>query len=137
MEPINDLLQQHELTYGNVCPGTLLALRMAVLGCALVGTEDPRGADRNKLVVLAEIDRWLADAVEAVTGAQLRGHQEIWTGQCSGISPRSGRRNKTRGGVIRADLNSSMIETFGLQNDFTFVTRQVWSNDKRLAYLRN
>jgi formylmethanofuran dehydrogenase subunit E len=44
---------------------------MAVLGCALVGIEDPRGADRNKLVVWVEIDRWLADAVEAVTGARL------------------------------------------------------------------
>jgi formylmethanofuran dehydrogenase subunit E len=44
---------------------------MAVLGCALVGIEDPRGTDRNKLVVWVEIDRWLADAVEAVTGARL------------------------------------------------------------------
>jgi formylmethanofuran dehydrogenase subunit E len=71
MEPIEDLLEQHVLTYGNLCPGTLLALRMAVLGCALVGIEDPRGADRNKLVVWVEIDRWLADAVAAVTGARL------------------------------------------------------------------
>jgi len=71
MEPIDDLLSQHELTHGNLCPGTLLALRMAVLGCALVGIEDPRGADRNKLVVWIEIDRWLADAVEAVTGARI------------------------------------------------------------------
>src|SRR5258706_15621783 len=71
MEPINDLLQQRELTYDNVCPGSFLALRMAVLGWALVGKEDPRGADRNKLVVWVEIDRWLADAVEAVTGARL------------------------------------------------------------------
>jgi formylmethanofuran dehydrogenase subunit E len=44
---------------------------MSVLGCALVGIEDPLGADRNKLVVWVEIDRWLADAVEAVTGARL------------------------------------------------------------------
>ena len=71
MEPIEDLLEQHELTHGNLCPGSLLALRMAVLGCALVGIEDPRGADRNKLVVWVEIDRWLADAVESVTGARL------------------------------------------------------------------
>jgi formylmethanofuran dehydrogenase subunit E len=71
MEPIDDLLQQHEKTHGNLCPGVLLSLRMAVLGCALVGIEDPRGADRNKLVVWVEIDRWLADAVEAVTGARL------------------------------------------------------------------
>jgi formylmethanofuran dehydrogenase subunit E len=71
MKSIDDLLEQHELTHGSLCPGTLLALRMSVLGCALVGTEDPRGADRNKLVVWIEIDRWLADAVEAVTGARL------------------------------------------------------------------
>src|SRR5882762_11394590 len=71
MEPIDDLLEQHELTHGNLCPGVLLGLRMAVLGCALVGIEDPRGADRDKLVVWVEIDRWLADAVEAVTGARL------------------------------------------------------------------
>jgi formylmethanofuran dehydrogenase subunit E len=71
MEPIDDLLEQHEKTHGNLCPGVLLSLRMAVLGCALVSIEDPRGADRNKLVIWIEIDRWLADAVEAVTGARL------------------------------------------------------------------
>ena len=71
MKPIDDLLEQHELTHGSLCPGALLGLRMAVLGCALVDIEDPRGADRNKLVVWVEIDRWLADAVEAVTGARL------------------------------------------------------------------
>jgi len=71
MKSLNNLLEQHELTHGNLCPGTLLALRMAVLGCALVGIEEPRGADRNKLVVWVEIDRWLVDAVEAVTGARL------------------------------------------------------------------
>jgi formylmethanofuran dehydrogenase subunit E len=71
MKPIDDLLEQYDLTHGNLCPGTLLALRMAVLGCALVGIEDPRGLDRDKLVVWIEIDRWLADAVEAVTGARL------------------------------------------------------------------
>jgi formylmethanofuran dehydrogenase subunit E len=71
MKSIDDLLEQHELTHGSSCPGTLLALRLAVLGCALVGIEDPRGVDRNKLVVWIEIDRWLADAVEAVTGGRL------------------------------------------------------------------
>jgi formylmethanofuran dehydrogenase subunit E len=71
MKSIDDLLEQHELTHGNLCPGTLLGLRMAVLGCALLGIENPRVADRNKLIVWVEIDRWLADAVEAVTGARL------------------------------------------------------------------
>ena len=71
MELIDDLLEQYELTHGNLCPGVLLGLRMSLLGCALVGIEDPRGTDRNKLVVWVEIDRWLADAVEVVTGARL------------------------------------------------------------------
>ncbi len=71
LEPIDDLLEQHELTHGNLCPGTLLAVRMVVLGCALVGIEDPRGADQNRLIVWVEIDRWLADAVESVAGARL------------------------------------------------------------------
>lgn len=71
MKSIDDLLKQHELTRGKLCPGLLLGLRMAVLGCTVVGIEDPRGADRNKLIVWIEIDRSLADAVEAVTGARL------------------------------------------------------------------
>src|ERR1700752_4582112 len=70
MEPLEQLLEQYH-QHRNLCPGSLLGLRMAVLGCALVGIEDPRGEDRNKLVVWVEIDRWLADAVEAVTGARL------------------------------------------------------------------
>jgi formylmethanofuran dehydrogenase subunit E len=71
METIEVFLEQYELNHGHLCPGALLALRMAVLGCALVDIEDPRGADLNKLIVWVEIDRWLADAVEAVTGARL------------------------------------------------------------------
>ncbi|MCU1268619.1 MAG: formylmethanofuran dehydrogenase subunit region [Acidobacteria bacterium] len=71
MESIDELLKQYELTHGKLCPGVLLGLRMAVLGCGLAGIEDPRGADRNKLIVWIEIDRWLADAVEVVTGARL------------------------------------------------------------------
>jgi formylmethanofuran dehydrogenase subunit E len=71
MEAITDLLERHERTHDNLCPGTLLALRLALLGCASVGIKDPRGADRKNLIVWIEIDRWLADAVEVVTGARL------------------------------------------------------------------
>jgi formylmethanofuran dehydrogenase subunit E len=71
MESIDELLKKYELAHGNLCPGQLLGIRLAVLGCLLVGIEDPHGVDRKKLVVWIEIDRWLADAVEAVTGARL------------------------------------------------------------------
>ena len=44
---------------------------MAVLGCRLIGVDDPRGADRKKLIVWVEIDRCMADAIGAVTGVRL------------------------------------------------------------------
>ena len=71
MEPINELLEKYELAHGNLCAGSLLGIRMAVLGCRQVGIEDPRGVDSKNLIVWIEIDRWLADAVELVTGARL------------------------------------------------------------------
>jgi formylmethanofuran dehydrogenase subunit E len=71
MNSIDQLLRQYQLTKGNLCPGALLGLRMAVLGCTLIGIDDPRGIDKRNLIVWIEIDRWLADAVEVVTGARL------------------------------------------------------------------
>jgi len=44
---------------------------MSQLGCRLIGLDDPRGADRKKLIVWVEIDRCMADAVGAVTGVRL------------------------------------------------------------------
>ena len=71
MLSIEESLQRFEELHGDVCPGQILGVRMTVLGCKLIGIEDPRGLDRKKLVVWVEIDRWLADAVEVVTGARL------------------------------------------------------------------
>jgi formylmethanofuran dehydrogenase subunit E len=64
-------LQRFEQLHGDLCPGQLLGVRMAVLGCKLIGIEDPSGFDEKKLIVWIEIDRWLADAVESVTGVRL------------------------------------------------------------------
>ncbi|HWS56115.1 MAG TPA: FmdE family protein [Pyrinomonadaceae bacterium] len=68
---LDELLGECEKLHGHLCPGQLLGVRMALLGCDLVGVEDPRGADRKKLIVWVEIDRCMADAVSAVTGARL------------------------------------------------------------------
>jgi formylmethanofuran dehydrogenase subunit E len=57
--------------HGHICPGQLLGVRMARLGCSLTGVEDPRGADRKKLLVWVEIDRCMTDAICAVTGVRL------------------------------------------------------------------
>jgi formylmethanofuran dehydrogenase subunit E len=71
MESLDDLLREYEMVHGDLCPGKLLGIRMAVLGCRLVGLKDPRDADEKNLIAWVEIDRWLADAVEHVTGARL------------------------------------------------------------------
>jgi formylmethanofuran dehydrogenase subunit E len=71
MDQLDQLLKECETLHGHMCAGQLLGARMAVLGCSLIGIEDPRGADRKKLIVWVEIDRCMADAVSAVTGVRL------------------------------------------------------------------
>ena len=57
--------------HGHICPGQLLGVRMALLGCRLIDIHEPKGIDRKKLIVWVEIDRCMTDAVGAVTGARL------------------------------------------------------------------
>ena len=71
MQSLDELLIECERLHGHMCAGQLLGARMALLGCRLVGLEDPRGKDRRKTIVWVEIDRCMADAVSAVTGARL------------------------------------------------------------------
>jgi formylmethanofuran dehydrogenase subunit E len=71
MESIDILLSECERLHGHMCAGQLLGTRMALLGCKMIGIDDPRGADRRKLIVWVEIDRCMADAVSAVTGVRL------------------------------------------------------------------
>ena len=60
MKPVDELLKEYELAHGNLCPGQVLGIRMAALGCSLIGIQDPHDVDRQKLIVWIEIDRWLA-----------------------------------------------------------------------------
>lgn len=71
MQTVDELLEECGRLHGHLCAGQLLGVRMALLGCRLIGIEDPRGADRKKLIVWVEIDRCMADAVCAVTGVRL------------------------------------------------------------------
>ena len=71
MQSLDEILKECERLHGHMCAGQLLGARMALLGCRLVGLEDPRGADRKKTIVWVEIDRCMADAVSAVTGVRL------------------------------------------------------------------
>jgi formylmethanofuran dehydrogenase subunit E len=71
VQQLEEILQECERLHGHMCAGQLLGARMALLGCRLLGLEDPRGADRKKVIVWVEIDRCMADAVGAVTGVRL------------------------------------------------------------------
>lgn len=64
---LEECLRKH----GHVCPGQVLGVRMALLGCRLAHVEDPLGKDRKKLLVWVEIDRCLTDAISVVTGTSL------------------------------------------------------------------
>ena len=68
-------LPEYELlaaqAHGHLCAGQILGLRMALHGVALLGLEDPAGADRKRLVTFVEIDRCMTDAITVVTGCRL------------------------------------------------------------------
>ena len=70
-ETLDTLLEECRVAHGHLCPGQLLGVRMALLGCRTLGLSAPRGADRKKLLVWVEIDRCMTDAVSVVTGTRL------------------------------------------------------------------
>ena len=71
MEDFDTLLGRAETAHGHLCAGQILGVRMAMLGCRMLGIEDPRGKDRKRLVTYVEIDRCATDAIAVVTGCRL------------------------------------------------------------------
>ena len=58
--------------HGHLCPGQAVGVRMAILGCRLIGLDEPTRHDQiKKLIVYVEMDRCTADAVAHVTGVKL------------------------------------------------------------------
>ena len=72
MKPFEELLSSSAEAHGHLCPGQLVGVRMAMLGCRLIGLSDPHSHDQiKKLIVYIEMDRCTADAVAHVTGVKL------------------------------------------------------------------
>lgn len=72
MKPFEDLLAASAAAHGHLCPGQVIGVRMAMLGCRLVCLDDPTSQDQiKKLIVYVEMDRCAGDAVAHVTGAKL------------------------------------------------------------------
>ncbi|MCG8632580.1 MAG: FmdE family protein [Desulfobacterales bacterium] len=66
------LLSESSQLHGHLCPGQVIGVRMAMLGCTLIGLEDPTSREQiKKLIVYIEMDRCAGDAVAHVTGVKL------------------------------------------------------------------
>jgi formylmethanofuran dehydrogenase subunit E len=70
MKTLEVYLQDAERAHGHLCAGQVLGVRMAMLGLARLGIDDPI-RDRKRLVTFVEIDRCATDAVAVVTGCRL------------------------------------------------------------------
>jgi formylmethanofuran dehydrogenase subunit E len=72
MDDFNTLLEGSAIAHGHLCPGQVVGVRMAMLGCRLIGLDNPSQAPQiKKLIVYVEIDRCATDAIGYVTGAKL------------------------------------------------------------------
>ncbi len=73
MKSLDEYLRDAGQAHGHLCAGQVLGVRLAMLGLAKLGIDDPRGnkEDRKRLVTFVEIDRCATDAVAVVTGCRL------------------------------------------------------------------
>lgn len=72
MNDFDELLASAAEAHGHLCPGQVVGVRMAILGCSLIGLNEPQSTEQiKKLIVFVEMDRCAADAVAHVTGVKL------------------------------------------------------------------
>ena len=69
MQSFEKLLEESGNLHGHLCPGQIIGVRMAMLGCREVDVPDPKNT--KKLIVYVEIDRCATDAIQSVTGCKL------------------------------------------------------------------
>jgi formylmethanofuran dehydrogenase subunit E len=72
MDDFETLLRNSAKEHGHLCPGQAVGVRMAILGCRLIGLDNPSSHDQiKKLIVYVEMDRCTSDAIAYVTGVKL------------------------------------------------------------------
>ena len=71
-QALEELLAASVAAHGHLCPGQEVGVRLAMLGCRLIGFEVPCPYHQlKKLIVFIEMDRCTGDAVAHVTGVKL------------------------------------------------------------------
>lgn len=127
---------------GHVCPGQVLGVRMAMLGCQLLGIDEP--TQGKQLTVYVEIDRCMADAIAAVTGCRLgkRTLKHMDYGKCActfvdistGHAVRVSARDDARSNVwpyapFGLDKSSTQREAYKIvPDDELFIIQEVMVN---------
>jgi len=72
MNDFETLLKGSAKAHGHLCAGQVIGVRMAMLGCDLLGLDDPGNMSQiKKIIVYVEIDRCATDAISYVTGVKL------------------------------------------------------------------
>jgi formylmethanofuran dehydrogenase subunit E len=72
MKDFETLLAGAAKTHGHLCPGQVVGVRMAMLGCELIGFDEPAAMPQiKKIIVYVEMDRCATDAIAHVTGVKL------------------------------------------------------------------
>jgi formylmethanofuran dehydrogenase subunit E len=72
MKDLEALLQGAAKAHGHLCPGQVVGVRMAMMGCDLIGLDEPSQMPQiKKIIVYVEMDRCATDAISYVTGVKL------------------------------------------------------------------
>ena len=72
VQTFEELLAASVAAHGHLCPGQIVGVRLAMLGCRLIGFDVPCPYHQLKqLIVFIEMDRCTGDAVAHVTGVKL------------------------------------------------------------------
>jgi formylmethanofuran dehydrogenase subunit E len=72
MQDFETLLKGSAKSHGHLCAGQVVGVRMAMLGCDLIGLDKPDSLPQiKKIIVYVEIDRCATDAISYVTGVKL------------------------------------------------------------------
>ncbi|SLM28296.1 Formylmethanofuran dehydrogenase subunit E region [Desulfamplus magnetovallimortis] len=72
MQDFETLLNGSAAHHGHLCAGQVIGVRMAMLGCNLIGLDEPSNMPQiKKIIVYVEIDRCATDAIAYVTGVKL------------------------------------------------------------------
>ncbi len=72
MQDLETLLAGSAAAHGHLCSGQVVGVRMAMLGCELIGLDEPSKLPQiKKIIVYVEIDRCATDAISFVTGVKL------------------------------------------------------------------